>query len=108
MEDYLDVLRSWHAAGSLCGAGTLDPFAERCQTGFAVIEEGGRVEEGARLHDAVVMAGGVVERGATVIRSVVGRGGVIPAGRRIVGTLILPAVALEEGSRREGRGAESW
>ena len=76
LADYIEVLRVHHLSGHE-DQPLDDPFAERWEPAFALIEDGAQVHATARLHDSVVLKGGVVQEGAVVVRSVVCPGGVV-------------------------------
>jgi hypothetical protein len=84
--DYVDVLRRHHQGAD--AAVQEDPFAERWQAVFSLVEDGARVAPSARLLDSVVLRGGVVEEDAVLVRTVVCPGGVVRRGQRVVEELV--------------------
>lgn len=87
LEDYINALRVYH----LLRRGqpdAEDPYAERWQPAFSVIEPGAKVSPTARLQDAVVLEGAVVEDDAVVVRSVVCPGAVVPRRERVIEDLV--------------------
>jgi mannose-1-phosphate guanylyltransferase len=99
VEDYIDVVRSWHRLGTLRSLRAARPFDERWRPAFSIVETGADVAPGSRIHDSVVLAGGVVGDGCELIRSVVGPGGVARRGRRVVDQ-VLTGVAPAGAPRR--------
>lgn len=85
--DYIEVLRLHHL-GQAAPQPLDDPFAERWEPAFALVEDGAQVHPSARLHDAVVLKGGCVEEGAVVVRSVVCPGGVVRRRTHVVEDIV--------------------
>jgi hypothetical protein len=65
-----------------------DPYAEDWQPAFSLVEDGGKVASGARVHDSVILKGATVENGAVVVRSVVAGASVIRKGAMVVEDLV--------------------
>jgi hypothetical protein len=61
---------------------------EDWRSAFTIVEDGARVDPGARLHDSVVLRGGRVSDGAVLVRSVVCSGGTVPRNAVVVDKLI--------------------
>lgn len=96
LNDYVETLRRHHHR--LAGKPfTEDPFAEEWEPSFSLVEEGGVVGDGARLHDSVVLRDGRVDAGATLVNSLVGPGGVVRARQMVVDALISPTAGQRRG-----------
>ena len=84
-QSYIEGLRALHArsAPELTG-----DQGEDWQSTFEIVEEGAKVEPGARLHNSVVLRGATVGRGAVLVRSVVCSGAAVLAGRTMVDKVV--------------------
>jgi len=80
---YNDLYDPSHSLG-------LNPFAEKWQSAFAIVEAGAEVEADAKVADSVVLNRARVGRGAVVVRSVVCPGAVVPAFTTVVDQVVRP------------------
>jgi hypothetical protein len=97
LNDYVETLRRHHHR--LAGKAFVeDPFAEEWEPSFSLVEDGGIVGAGARLHDSVVLRDGRVDAGATLVNSVVGPGGVVKGKQMVVDALVSPAAKQRGGN----------
>lgn len=87
LSDYIQALRVYHL-GRRGEAAPDDPYAERWQPVFSLVEEGANVGEDARLQDTVVLRDAVVDDGAVVVRSVVCPGGVVHSRERVIEKIV--------------------
>jgi len=87
LSDYVDALRVHHQ-GTRGVAALENPFAERWNPVFSLVEDGASVSPSARLQDSVVLRGGVVEDDAVVVRSVVCPGGVVRRRQRVLEEIV--------------------
>jgi hypothetical protein len=85
--DYLRAL-FWHHRSLKAQRGGDEPFAERWQCTFSVVEKGAEVEQGARVHDSVVLAGARLEAGATLVHSVACSEGVVAANKTVIDEVV--------------------
>jgi exopolysaccharide biosynthesis WecB/TagA/CpsF family protein len=89
-DEYVTALQKRHRL-SLGTPLPNDPFAEARRPTFAIIEQGARVDPGARILDAVVLKGAIVPAGALVVRSVVCPGGTLGSGETAIDSLVINA-----------------
>jgi exopolysaccharide biosynthesis WecB/TagA/CpsF family protein len=90
LEEYIAALQKRHRL-SLGTPLPVDPFAEDRRPTFAIVEQGARIERGARVLDSVVLKGAVVEAGALVVRSIVCPGGTLVGGETALDSLVINA-----------------
>jgi N-acetylglucosaminyldiphosphoundecaprenol N-acetyl-beta-D-mannosaminyltransferase len=90
LEEYIGALQKRHRL-SLGTPPPASPFAEDRRPTFAIVEQGARIEKGARVLDSVVLKGAVVEEGALVVRSIVCPGGALSGGESAIDGLVINA-----------------
>lgn len=92
--DYINAIRS-----TVCDDVNLDdPFAERWQPAFRIVEDGAEVHHSAVLHDSVVLKGAKIDRNSTVVRSVICPGAVVRRNEVVVDRLVSPLTSGAEGT----------
>ena len=87
LDEYIGALQKRHRL-SLGTPPPASPFAEDRRPTFAIVEQGARIEKGARVLDSVVLKGAVVEEGALVVRSIVCPGGALAGGETAIDGLV--------------------
>jgi hypothetical protein len=90
LDEYISALQKRHRL-SLGTPLPEDPFAEDRRPTFAIIEQGARIERGARILDSVVLKGAAVDAGALVVRSIVCPGGTLAGGETAIDSLVINA-----------------
>ncbi len=105
-EAYIMALRE--RCRLLAGAGSraADPYEEVWQSRFSIIEDGGRVDDSAQVHDSVVLRGAVLDPSSVAVRSVVCAGGRIRKGEVVIEKIVTaPAGSRPRaGHVKKGRG----
>lgn len=91
LQDYLDMLHALARVKAIADANGQAPRFEEWSLMFKIIETGGTVANGARIHNSVVLRGATVGSGAVVARCVVGPGGKVDAREVVRDKFVTPA-----------------